>query len=177
MYRLFISAILTLLLASPIYAQEHGHWKTSPYTGEQKRLIKSLSDKEVEDLRKGAGSGFAKAAELNGYPGPSHLLELREEIQLDNEQVSRIQAIFERMRTDAVEEGERLIVREMALDAEFKDHTVTERTLLERLAEVEDSRRKLRLIHLSAHLETVAVLHSAQIDRYNVLRGYTDVKR
>ena len=38
--------------------------------------IKALSDHEVSALLDGHGSGFAKAAELNGYPGPTHVLDL-----------------------------------------------------------------------------------------------------
>jgi hypothetical protein len=46
--------------------------QVSPYAGEQGRAIKALSQKEVSDLLDGAGMGYAKAAELNRYPGPMH---------------------------------------------------------------------------------------------------------
>ena len=42
--------------------------QTSPYAGEETRAIKALSAQEVESLLGGKGMGFAKAAELNGYP-------------------------------------------------------------------------------------------------------------
>ena len=47
-----------------------------PYAGQQARAIKALSDDDIAALRKGEGMGVAKAAELNGYPGPAHVLVL-----------------------------------------------------------------------------------------------------
>lgn len=49
---------------------------TSPYTGLQERPIKALSDQQIDDLREGRGMGLALPAELNGYPGPRHVLGL-----------------------------------------------------------------------------------------------------
>lgn len=41
-----------------------------------------------------------------------------------------------------------------------------------RLDRIEESRARLRYIHLAAHLETVKLLTKEQIARYNKLRGY-----
>jgi hypothetical protein len=59
-----------------------GHAQTSPYAGEQARDIKALSDQDIKELQSGHGKGLAKAAELNGYPGPAHVLELADELKL-----------------------------------------------------------------------------------------------
>ena len=56
-------AFLLLGVSSLTFAQ-------SPYAGQESREIKSLSPAEVDGYLAGAGMGFAKAAELNGYPGP-----------------------------------------------------------------------------------------------------------
>src|SRR3954447_9774092 len=53
---------------------------SQPYSGMQSRSIKALSDQQLADLKAGRGMGLALAAELNGYPGPSHLLELSEKL-------------------------------------------------------------------------------------------------
>ncbi|PSH61431.1 hypothetical protein CU102_27055 [Phyllobacterium brassicacearum] len=171
-----VLALLTILLPDAVHAQEHQHGIASPYGGEQTREIKSLSNEEMADLRKGAGSGFAKAAELNGVPGPSHLLELKDEIRLDPQQTAAIQAIFDRMRADAISAGTGLISHEKALDIEFKNGSITDGTLAEMIAKIEESRGKLRYIHLSAHLKTRVILNADQIDKYNSLRGYADPK-
>lgn len=48
---------------------------TSTCSGHETRDIKALSSDEVAALLAGKGMGYAKAAELNGYPGPAHVLE------------------------------------------------------------------------------------------------------
>ena len=144
----------------------------SPYAGEESRAVKSLSADDVAELRRGGGWGLAKAAELNGMPGPFHLLELKDEIPLTREQVTAITAIYERMREAAVAEGEHFMAAERALEDAFRAGTVTEASLRALLADVARSRARLRFIHLSAHLETPALLTHEQIARYDALRGY-----
>src|SRR5438309_4434803 len=93
----------TLILAAGVaFAQ-------TPYTGMQARPIKALSDQQVADLQAGRGMGLALAAELNGYPGPSHLLELANQLGLSDGQQRRIQGLFEAMKAEAIPIGERLI--------------------------------------------------------------------
>jgi hypothetical protein len=54
--------------------------QVSPYAGQERHDIKSLSPQEVTALLAGQGAGFAKAAELNGYPGPAHVIELADQL-------------------------------------------------------------------------------------------------
>ncbi|MEP6837110.1 MAG: hypothetical protein ABJA75_03590 [Bradyrhizobium sp.] len=56
----------------------------SPYAGMQDRPVKALSEQQVADLKAGRGMGLALPAELNGYPGPSHLLELADRLNLSS---------------------------------------------------------------------------------------------
>ena len=144
----------------------------SAYSGQQNRSIKSLSSKDVAELRQGGGWGFAKAAELNGMPGPAHLLELKDEISLTPDQTTAIKSLHQDMQRQAIAKGERFIALEKQLDHAFKTQNITDhrlRTLLSAIAEV---REELRYIHLSAHLKTPKILTQAQISRYNFLRGY-----
>jgi hypothetical protein len=53
----------------------------------QERAIKSLSDADIKALRRGEGWGLALPAELNGMPGPAHLLELKDQIPLSQYQI------------------------------------------------------------------------------------------
>ena len=46
------------------------------YRTRKNRIIKSLSNEDIESLETGTGDAFggmAKLAELNGYPGPRHI--------------------------------------------------------------------------------------------------------
>lgn len=152
-----------------VTAQTHGH---SSYAGLESRAIKSLSDADLEDLRLGRGWGLALAAELNGVPGPAHLLELQAELGLDAGQVAAIEDIFAAMQSEAQEAGERFIAAEAAIEAAFRDGGMSPDTLRDLINTSAVVRAELRLIHLSRHLETPPLLTADQIARYNDLRGY-----
>ena len=136
------------------------------------RQIKSLSADDIHQLEQGSGWGLAKAAELNGMPGPVHLLELRQQILLTDDQVAQIEAIFEHMRSQAILLGKRLIELEIELDSSFANGTVTEEQLRGYLVAIADVRSELRYVHLVAHLKTPTILTPHQIHTYNELRGY-----
>ena len=75
--------ILALVLAATAFAfPARADNQPAPYAGQQARSIKSLSAEDVAALLKGEGMGMAKAAELNGYPGPVHVLTLADELRL-----------------------------------------------------------------------------------------------
>ncbi|MDE2790016.1 MAG: hypothetical protein OXI81_06300 [Paracoccaceae bacterium] len=145
---------------------------TSPYTGQENRSIKSLSAEDLSELKHGGGWGLARAAELNGMPGPAHLLELKDRIPLTADQVTAISAIFKDMRAAAITEGERFISREEALETAFRNGSLDVQSLQKLLSEVGQARMALRYVHLVAHLKTLPLLSHDQIARYNVLRGY-----
>ena len=164
-----VVALVTLCAAPSGEAAETG---TSRYAGEEARPVKSLSPEDIAELRRGGGWGLAKAAELNGMPGPAHLLELKDALALTPGQVEAITAIHEPMREAAIAEGERFIEAERVLEDAFRSHSVTEASLERMLADIERSRARLRFIHLRAHLGTPDLLTEAQIARYAALRGY-----
>jgi hypothetical protein len=145
----------------------------SPYAGQQTRAIKSLSPQEAADYLAGSGMGLAKAAELNGYPGPAHVKELADRLGLSPEQRSATDAVFAKMHERAVPLGERLVAEERALDGQFAAHTVTPESLHESLARIARLQGELREVHLSAHLQELALLTPEQVRRYTDLRGYT----
>src|SRR3954449_8470012 len=106
-------ALAACTLAVPVLAAD------MPYAGQQGREIKALSDDEIAALRKGEGMGMAKAAELNGYPGPAHVLALTEQLGLTNAQQRDVRAIFERMSAAAKSLGNELIEKEQIMDQLF----------------------------------------------------------
>jgi hypothetical protein len=167
-----VGLLLLALCAGPSSAQHQGHRPAKAYSGQQTRTIKSLSEADIAELRRGGGWGLAKAAELNGVPGPAHLLELTVQIPLSAAQAKAIEDIYQRMRSAAIAEGTRLIDLERALDQRFRDGKMTHEVLDRSLEQIEASRRRLRYIHLSAHLETPPLLTEVQIARYKALRGY-----
>ncbi len=147
----------------------------SPYAGEELRSIKSLTSQEVESLRSGGGMGFAKLAELNHYPGPKHVLELADDLDLTPSQVSETEALFEEMRTGAIVLGEELLAAEMALDQEFSRGTISAESLESALLSIGRIRAQLRYVHLEAHLHQRRLLTTEQIAKYDKMRGYRGV--
>src|SRR5882672_3601843 len=80
----------------------------SPYAGEQTRQIKALSEGEVAQLLNGHGMGLARAAELNSYPGPRHVLDLADELKLTPEQITELDHLFDTMKATALPLGREL---------------------------------------------------------------------
>lgn len=154
------------------HARMPSHQGHSAYAGMQTRAIKSLSPQQVADLRAGKGMGFAMAAELNGYPGPLHTLELADELALGDEQKLQITRLYKEMQREAQAGGELLIERETELDRLFKEKKATSPAVEEAAVKAAHAHGLLRAVHLKYHLAIVEILTPEQIAKYNRLRGY-----
>lgn len=167
-----LSVVFTVIALSA-WSEGVGHgMENTSYAGFQDREIKSLSNSDIADIRKGRGWGLALPAELNGLPGPLHLLELQDALQLSPEQVAQIQVIFNRMRAEAIAAGEIFIKAERDLSLAFQDSQLDQDHLMTLVMKAAQARANLRHIHLSRHLMTSPLLTPDQIQRYTVLRGY-----
>lgn len=166
------AAIAALLFSVPTFPAS-----PSPYVGQQSWEIKSLSPQEVGDYLAGKGMGLAKAAELNGYPGPAHVLELAEPLALTTEQRGQTEALFKDMQNKAIAAGEALIAEERALDNLFASKAISAATLQEALSRIAEQQARVRLVHLETHLAQVTILSPRQIVLYNELRGYSDPEK
>ncbi|HMI95302.1 MAG TPA: Spy/CpxP family protein refolding chaperone [Micropepsaceae bacterium] len=144
----------------------------SPYQGMQSRTVKALSEQQVADLNAGRGMGMALAAELNGYPGPSHVLELADKLQLKPDQVADVRSLFESMKRESIPLGAMLIEEERELDRQFASRAVTPESLRATTAAIARTQGELRETHLKYHLSTAALLDPEQMRRYARLRGY-----
>jgi Spy/CpxP family protein refolding chaperone len=158
------------VVAVPVRAEA----PSAPYAGQQARPIKALSDDDIAALRNGEGMGMAKAAELNGYPGPAHVLTLAKQLGLTEGQLQQVQAIYDRMSAVAKPLGAELIERERVLDQLFAKSEITPDRLAAETAAIGELEGRLRSVHLAAHLETRVLLSPDQIALYLQLRGYGD---
>jgi len=143
-----------------------------PYSGQELRTIKALSEDDVRAYLEGQGMGFAKAAELNRYPGPKHVLELVDALALSDEQSAAVKRSFDAMKATAVALGRAIVEREATLDGLFARGEIDAKTLQAAVGEIARLQGELRAAHLAAHLETSALLSPQQIARYDELRGY-----
>jgi len=143
-----------------------------PYAGLEGRAVKALSEQQIADLKAGRGMGLALPAELNGYPGPSHVLEHADALGLTAEQRERTKALFEAMKAEAIPVGERLIEQETQLNRLFAERQVTPASLRSTTEEIGSTQARLREAHLKYHLAMMTVLSADQVAKYRALRGY-----
>lgn len=172
-----VPLLLAGLGAGAVAAQEghpgHGaHGAHSPYADRIDRAIKALSEEDLEGLRIGAGMELALPAELNGYPGPKHALELADALELTRDQRDRLEAVRRDMQTEARALGERVIAAERAVDALFAEGRAGEEAVGDAAAEAGRLWGALRATHLVAHVETREILTPEQVATYQRLRGY-----
>lgn len=165
---------LTLVVAaSGASAQHAGHQLSAGgYAGLQDREIKALSAEQMADLREGRGMGASLPAELNGVPGPMHVLELAPQLKMTPEQRASLEGITAEMKTSARQLGGQVIAAEAELDAAFKSNAADEKTIAETTARIASLQGQLRAVHLVAHLKTKRLLSVEQVTAYNVARGY-----
>ena len=167
--RLILTVVPVLLFSSVAQAQMHQH---QPYAGMETRSIKALSDQQIADLRDGRGMSLALAAELNGYPGPSHVLEHAEALKLTATQREKIQALFNSMQAEARAIGATLIGQEGEFDSLFARHEIDFEKLANSTRAIGETQALLRATHLKYHLTTAELLTPEQNKRYAELRGY-----
>ena len=173
-----IAACALLSGATALFAQ-HGKPAgespaASPYAGQQARDIKALSAVQTADLLAGKGMEQAKAAELNGYPGPMHVLELAGPLALSAAQRQASEALMNQHKTEARALGARLVQAERDLDGAFAGRQVDGAQVDALTRQIGLLQAGLRASHLRTHLLQTGLLTQAQISLYAGLRGYTD---
>ena len=152
--------------------EHHADAAKSPYAGEETQTVKSLSPEEIQKYRDGEGMGMAKAAELNHYPGPKHVLQVASDIKLSKEQQGKVQQLYDAMHKKAVRLGNELVDKEKLLNSSFANGTINRQKLADELKELGRLQGELRLAHLEAHLQVKKLLTNDQVVRYDSLRGY-----
>lgn len=143
-----------------------------PYAGQQHRAIKALSADSVAGYLAGKGMGMAKPAELNGWPGPIHVLELAGKLRLSPTVGAKIKAIYNGMKGEAVVLGRLIVAAERKLDGEFAGRAGKTPSIVSLIDTIASLKGRLRAVHLKAHLAVRPLLTAHQVARYKTLRGY-----
>jgi len=146
--------------------------QTSSSAGQEDRPIKALSDEEILSYLNGDGLGFAKAAELNRYPGPRHVLDLATQLGLTEPQKQRVQGIYDAMHEKAARLGRDIVSHEAVLDSLFSSRIIDSAGLRSLVSEIAALQGELRATHLQAHLAVTRILAPDQILAYDRLRGH-----
>jgi Spy/CpxP family protein refolding chaperone len=136
--------------------------------------IRGLDQDTIEGYLTGKGLGQALPAELNGYPGPRHTIDMAEELELTEEQLAQVQALFDDMQTAVIPLGEKYLESVAELELTFREGTITDQYLQSQLEKITATEAQMRYVHLSTHLATIDILSHDQIMQYNMMRGYGD---
>jgi hypothetical protein len=145
-----------------------------PYAGQQSSSVRGLTEAEIDDLRNGRGMGLARPAEINGYPGPRHVLDLANELGLTEEQRTAVQGLFEQMKAEAVPLGEQILSQYAELESGFRESRASIDDVAQWTGQLGQLEGQLRATHLKYHLLTRPLLTDAQNAAYAQLRGYAE---
>jgi hypothetical protein len=167
MFRHLAAALALLFVAEPAMT-----YAPSPYAGIADRPIRALSEAQRDELLAGRGMGLALAAELNGWPGPAHVLELAPQLALTPAQHEATTSLFARMQAEAQVLGREIVAEERALDDAFRSRQIDQAQLDVRMRRLGELHGALRNVHLRTHLEQASILSDEQIAAYGRLRGY-----
>ena len=152
--RIISSSFVTLFFLQVLYAQQ-------PVPPDREALLR------------GEGRGLAAYAERNGYPGPKHVLELKDTLRLTNDQIQITEALVARVKGLAQNLGAQIVGKEEQLSTLFAGQSsVDENMLRSVLQEIGLLRSDLRFVHLQAHLEMKEALNPDQRHLYTLLRGH-----
>lgn len=176
--RLSLPALAACLIAgsAPLLAQHDAHpGRAGPppaYAGQQQREIKALAADDQRAFLNGAGIGLARAAELNHYPGPMHVVELAEALALTAEQRQASERLLLAHKTEARALGARVVDAERELDRLFAAGKVDAAALAAAVGKAGAALAAYRLAHLEAHRRQRELLGPAQVAEYDRRRGY-----
>ena len=151
--------------ASSVAWGQHGHGHAGGHQAAE--ACSAEFDKVVGE---GRGFGLAFAADQNGYPGPMHVLELKDRLKLTADQEAKAEALMHAMFSESKLRSARLLEAEAKLRGLFADRTADDAAVRAAVAEVERARSQVRLVHLLAHLKTRDLLTEDQRRIYHEAR-------
>jgi Spy/CpxP family protein refolding chaperone len=146
---------------------QHGHGGSHE---EGHRAAQACATEAEQVVGTGRGFGMAFAADQNGYPGPMHVLELKDRLKLSVEQEAKMQHLMHAMFTESKPKSARLLEAEATLRRLFAEGTADDAAVRAAVEAVERARRDVRLVHLLTHLKTRDLLTEEQRRIYHEAR-------
>lgn len=128
-----------------------------------------LTPQQMEGLLAGRGMGLSMPAEMNGKPGPLHVLEHAESLGLTEAQRRIAAELVAAMKAEAIPLGQEVVAREGRLDAAFAADGAGAEALVGEIAALQG---RLRWVHLKTHLAMTAAMTPEQVAQYRHLRHH-----
>jgi Spy/CpxP family protein refolding chaperone len=162
-----VAMSVAMVMAGGASAQHGGHVPHGGAAGHQ--VAQACSEQFNQVVGEGRGFGMAFAADQNGYPGPMHVLELKDRLKLTPDQEAKARELHAAVKAD-LPKSTRLLEAERKLERLFADRTATEASVRAVVAEIERARTDVRLVHLLTHLRTRDLLSEEQRRIYHEAR-------
>ena len=161
---------ILMLLAMPLGAQ-HPPMSKNAATPAQQAMAQhhAMLEAEREAIEKGEGFGMAMPADMHGYPGPKHVLDMKKELKLTAAQEASMQKLMATMKAKALAKGKDVLLAEQRLEDYFALGK-SEDELREETFRVASLRAELRWVHLAAHVAGKRILTAQQLATYQKLR-------
>jgi Spy/CpxP family protein refolding chaperone len=168
---LFIAVVSVLGSIAFAAAQTGGHGShgVDSASAPHRRMQAALEERNGV-IAKGLGAGLAFPADQNSYPGPLHVLEHKDALQLTAPQERRMAALQAAMFAASRPASRRLLEAEDRLRRLFADGVADESRVRAAVADVERAWTDVRLVHLLTHLQARVVLTEEQRRIYHEVR-------
>lgn len=176
--------VAVALISSPAVAQEQGDSDAPKGQMQQMHgqaeggmqgmgggMLGGVSAQEKEALLKGAGLGAGMIAMMNGYPGPKHVLEMGDELELTAAQRESIGTIYGKVKAESVKYGTELVEKDEELAALFASGSVSTDKVEKLSRDIGELQGRVRAAHLNAHVETFDALTPAQRETLSSMQG------
>jgi Spy/CpxP family protein refolding chaperone len=165
-----VGFVMFVLALAPAPAQhQHPPAQAAPPAQSAEAWHHTFLQMERDALAQGQGFGMALAADRNGYPGPKHILELKEPLKLTPEQEAAVAKLMAEMKQKAIARGREILAAEQRLEEMFRAGR-PEPDLREETYRIATLRAQLRWVHLEAHIAARALLTAEQRAAYQRLR-------
>ena len=167
-----VVAVAVMVLTTSVVAADaqHGAGHSAAGGAPHHVIVQTYEKAFEENIATGRGFGMAFAADQNGYPGPLHVLELKDRLKLTADQEARVQTMLAAMFAESRPKSARLLEDEARLRQLFAGGRADEAAVRAAVADVERARAEVRLVHLMFHLKTREVLTDEQRRLYHEAR-------
>ena len=162
-----VAAGIAITAAAAAASAQHGHGAAS---AEGHQMVQACATEFEKVVGEGRGFGLAFAADQNGYPGPMHVLELRDRLKLTADQEAKARDLMHAMFAESRPKSARLLEAEARLRRLFAERVADDAAVRAAVAEVERARSEVRLVHLLTHLKTRDLLSEDQRRLYHETR-------
>lgn len=137
--------------------------------------MKALDKDDVADYSDGKPMRYARAAELNGFPGPKKALEWAEDLKLTADQKTSLDRIWREEKDSAAGFGKQIVEKEKELDTLFKGNAAPdEAKVMAVVSQIAKLEGDYRAAHLKANVATAKTLTADQILAYRKAKADSD---